>query len=73
MSVQNRAAVRRLYEEVLGKGNLAVADEVLAPDFVDHMPLVDTPDREGLLKAMMAARRALARPRVECSSSRVTM
>ena len=58
MSVQNRAAVRRLYEEVLGKGNLAVADEVLAPGFVDHMPLVETPDREGLLKAMMAARKA---------------
>ena len=58
MSAQNRAAVRRLFREVMGKGNLAAADEVLSPDLVDHMPMLETPDRAGLLKAMMAARRA---------------
>src|SRR3712207_1691755 len=33
---QNMALVRRLFEEVLDRGNLDVADELLAPDFVDH-------------------------------------
>ena len=58
MSVQNRATIRRLYREILGEGNLAVADELFSPDFVDHMSIMDTPDRAGLLKAMMAARKA---------------
>jgi serine phosphatase RsbU (regulator of sigma subunit) len=33
---QNMALVGRLFEEVLNRGNLDVADELLAPDFVDH-------------------------------------
>jgi serine phosphatase RsbU (regulator of sigma subunit)/predicted ester cyclase len=32
----NKALVRRFVEEVLNAGNLDVADELLAPDFVDH-------------------------------------
>lgn len=28
--------IGRFYEEVLNKGNLAVADEILAPDYFDH-------------------------------------
>ncbi len=36
MSVEeNKAVVRRLYDEV-NKGNLAVLDELIAPDFVNH-------------------------------------
>ncbi len=58
MSEQNKAAVRRLYREVIGKGNVGVADEVISPDFVDHMSITETPDRAGLLKTMMAARKA---------------
>ena len=32
----NKALVRRFFEEVWGKGNVAVVDELLAPDFVDR-------------------------------------
>ena len=32
----NKALVRRFFEEVANQGNLDVADELLAPDFVDH-------------------------------------
>jgi len=33
---QNKALIRRFYEEVWGKGNVDVADEVFAPDYVRH-------------------------------------
>lgn len=34
--MQNRQVVRRFYEEIWGQGNLSVADEIIAVDFVDH-------------------------------------
>jgi len=34
----NKAVVRRLFEEVFGKGKLAVADEIVASDHVDSGP-----------------------------------
>lgn len=58
MSDANKAVVRRLYEEVMGKGNMKVADQIFAPNYVDHMPIMETPDRAGLLKSVDAARRA---------------
>lgn len=58
MSEENKRVIRRLYSEVMGKGNMAVADEIFAPDYVDHMPIMETPDRSGLLKSVDAARRA---------------
>jgi predicted ester cyclase len=33
---QNKAALRRLYEEAINKGNLAVLSEVMAPDYIYH-------------------------------------
>jgi steroid delta-isomerase-like uncharacterized protein len=42
MSEQNKAALRRLFEEFWNKGNLSVADEVLAPNYSHHDPA--TPD-----------------------------
>ena len=34
---QNKAVVRRFVEEVLNKQNAAIVDELLAPDYVNHM------------------------------------
>jgi serine phosphatase RsbU (regulator of sigma subunit) len=36
VEVDNKALVRRFNEELANQGNLDVADELLAPDFVDH-------------------------------------
>jgi steroid delta-isomerase-like uncharacterized protein len=38
MSEQNKTAVRRLFEELWNKGNLQVADELIAPNYMDHDP-----------------------------------
>jgi predicted ester cyclase len=39
MSVEeNKAAIRRIYEEVFNKGNLAVADEIIATNWVARAP-----------------------------------
>ena len=41
----NKALVRRGIEECLNKGNLSVADEIFAPDFVFHTPAQPEPFR----------------------------
>ncbi len=47
----NKAIARRFAEEVWGKGNLDVVDELLATNFVNHDPSPGmTPDREGFRK-----------------------
>ncbi len=38
MSEQNKALARRSLEEIWNKGNLAVADELIAPNHVAHDP-----------------------------------
>lgn len=63
MSEANKEIIRRLYREVMGEGRMDVADEIFHPDYVDHMPIMETPDRAGLLKSVEAARRAF--PEVE--------
>ena len=55
----NKALIRRLIEEVWNQGNLAVFDELYAPDFIFHdpgLPLVRTREEDkrwiaGILKA----------------------
>ena len=32
----NKATVQHLYEQIFNQGNLSVADEVIAPDFINH-------------------------------------
>lgn len=46
---ENKAVERRFYEEVWGKMNLTIIDELVAPDVVDHNPSVpgQGPGREG--------------------------
>jgi len=36
MSAENKAIVRRFFEEVVNKGNMAVADELIAQDYLEH-------------------------------------
>jgi len=46
---ENKALVRRLIEEVWNQGNLAVFDELYAPDFIFHdpgLPLVRTREED---------------------------
>ena len=44
MSVQeNTALARRLFEEFFGGYDLGLADQFIAPDFVDHTPLPGQP------------------------------
>ena len=47
MSVVNKAAARRLYEEAFGQGKTEVVDEVLRPDFVCHDPNSETGEIRG--------------------------
>lgn len=33
---ENKAQFRRIYEELFNQGNVAIADELVAPDFLNH-------------------------------------
>ena len=57
MSEENKAIVRRFFEEFVDNRDLSIADELLATDFVDHDPAGPNqgPGREGL-KQLFAAR-----------------
>jgi hypothetical protein len=41
--VRNKAAVRRLIEEVYNEGNLHVVDELVAPDVFNHPAVREHP------------------------------
>jgi len=51
MVERNKAASRRLYEEVFGRGSLDVADEILAEDCLNHGPGSVTVAGTGQIKA----------------------
>src|SRR5918992_2123014 len=56
---ENKAVVRRLIEEVYNRGNLEIADELLAPDYVDHTwPPGKYAGREGLKRSVAKQRAA---------------
>ena len=45
---ENKAIVRRLYEEAITQKKLEVLDEIMSPDIVDHAPFPDqAPGLEG--------------------------
>lgn len=60
MSTQmNKAAVRRLYEELMGRGDTSVADELIDPAYVDHdIPGHSAPGRRDDLQATVLGVRA---------------
>jgi predicted SnoaL-like aldol condensation-catalyzing enzyme len=48
MSVEeNKVIDRRYIDEVLNKGNVAVIDEIMAPNYVGHVPGMPPSDRDG--------------------------
>lgn len=52
---KNKRAMRKFVEEFQSGGNESVAEELLAPDFVDHSPFPGvSPDRDGV-KRLFAA------------------
>jgi steroid delta-isomerase-like uncharacterized protein len=44
---QNKAIVRRVFEEIVNKGNMSAADELLAADYVNHDMPAPVPGVEG--------------------------
>ncbi|MBD9572676.1 ester cyclase [Ensifer adhaerens] len=53
------AVVRRNTEEVQGKGNFAIFDEVFSADFLDHTPQPNmVPDKEGVRGLYAGLRKA---------------
>jgi predicted ester cyclase len=58
---QNKALVRKFFEEVWSKGNVAVVDELLAPDFVDRSLLPgQESSREGYKRSITEFRAAFS-------------
>jgi predicted ester cyclase len=54
----NKSIVRRFFEEGPSKGDLSVADELLAPNFALHTPLPSAPGIQGMNDVITACRAA---------------
>jgi steroid delta-isomerase-like uncharacterized protein len=63
-----KAIARRETEEFEGKGNLAVADKVLAPNYRLHFPGFPPLDREGHKQVMSVFRKAFPDMRITVES-----
>jgi len=44
----NKAAVRRFFDEVINAGHLERADNFVTPDYLEHQPLPGTEGRRGI-------------------------
>ncbi len=65
MSEDNKAKMRRFYDEVVQKGNFAAVDELVVPHFVDHNPGPgQPPGAEGVRQFFAAVRAAVTGLRV---------
>ena len=47
MSERNKALARRIFDELENQGKLALADEIFARDFVNHLPFGEMHGTEG--------------------------
>jgi len=48
MSIEdNKTAIREVIEEVVNKGNLAIIDDIMAPNYVYHFPGMEVRGPEG--------------------------
>ena len=65
MSDENIAVIRRMFDEVWGKGNVDVIDEVATEDFVDHDALTGDGDRESAKQSAATYREAFPDLQVE--------
>jgi SnoaL-like polyketide cyclase. len=55
---ENKAIVRRFFEEDPSKGNLSAADELLSPNFAIYVPLPSSPGVKGINEIITACRAA---------------
>ncbi len=55
---ENKAMVRRIIEEAINKGNLAVVDELIAPSYVLHNPVMELKGPEGFRQYITTVRTA---------------
>ena len=64
---ENKALARRVIEEMFNKGNLDVAEELIAPDYVDHDPAMpeDIRGPEGFKEYVSAYRSAFSDLHIE--------
>ena len=62
---QQQVLVERLFDEVINRGNLEVADELLASDYVDHGPMGEMRGIEAFKEIVRMWRAAV--PDVNCA------
>lgn len=55
---ENKAIVRRFFEEGPSKGNLTAVDEILSPSFTLHTPLPSAPGIQGMKEIITICRSA---------------
>src|SRR3712207_886963 len=56
---ENKALLRRFFEDLFMQGDLAIADEIVAASYVNHNPMPgETPGREGLKQFVTMLRTA---------------
>ncbi|MFC1494043.1 ester cyclase [Thermodesulfobacteriota bacterium] len=55
---ENKAIIRRVIEECVNKGNLDIADEVLASNYIYHFPTHDIEGPEGFKEFIRTMRTA---------------